>query len=156
MQTITSSVPTTAKPAARRRTDRSRLLVVGVATIAAASWWAVLVPVAGLTLDARQGGVLQHIGAPMIAISTAALAFAGWALLAILERFAIGARRAWTIVAAISCLMSLGSPLTGGIGIGAKLGLASFHLLVGAIVILGLRRTALSAVERCYEGNRAA
>ncbi|TDC33296.1 DUF6069 family protein [Kribbella albertanoniae] len=154
MQTITSSVPTAKQ--AKRRTDRSRLLVVGLTTIAAASWWAILVPVAGLTLDARQNGVLQHVGVPAIVISTALLAFAGWALLAVLERYAIGARKAWTIVAVIACLLSLGSPLTGGIGVGAKLGLASFHLLVGAIVILGLRRTALSAVERCYEGNRAA
>ncbi|WP_405059776.1 DUF6069 family protein [Kribbella sp. NBC_01505] len=138
---------------AKRRTDRSRLLVVGATTIAAASWWAILVPVAGLTLDARQGGVLQHVGAPAIVISTALLAFAGWALLAILERNTRGARKAWTIVAVVACLMSLGSPLTGGIGIGAKLGLASFHLLVGAIVLLGLRRTALSAKDRCYEDN---
>jgi len=132
------------------------LLVVGVTTIAAASWWAVLVPVAGLTLDARQGGVLQHVGAPAIVISTALITFAAWGLLATLERFAKGARRAWTIVAVISCLLSLGSPLTGGISTSAKLGLSSFHLLVGALVIFGLRRTALSARERCYEDNRAA
>jgi len=155
MQTITSSIPTAA-PAARRRTDRSRLVVVGATTIAAASWWAVLVPVAGLTLDARQGGVLQHVGAPAIAISTAAVAFAGWALLAVLERYTVAARKAWTIVAVLACLTSLVSPLTSGIGIGAKLGLASFHLLVGAIVIVGLRRTALSAAERCYDDNCAA
>jgi hypothetical protein len=151
MQTITSSVPI-AQPA-KRRTDRSRLLVVGVATIASAAWWAILVPVGGLTLDARQGGVLQHVGAPAVAISTALITFAGWALLAVLEHYAIGARKAWTIVAVISGLMSLSSPLTGGIGVGAKLGLASFHLLVGAIVIVGLHRTALSAKDRCYEGN---
>jgi hypothetical protein len=42
-----------------------------------------------------------------------------------------------------------GSPLTNGIGTGAKLGLASLHLVVGAIVILGLRRTTLTAAERC-------
>ncbi|MET7280294.1 DUF6069 family protein [Kribbella sp. NPDC005582] len=154
MQTITATVPTT-KPA-KRRTDRSRLLVVGVTTIAAASWWAILVPVAGLTLDARRGGVLQHVGAPAIVISAALMAFAAWGLLAVLERFAVGARRAWTIVATISCLLSLSGPLTGGIGLGAKLGLASFHLLVGAIIVLGLRRTARSAIERCYEDNRAA
>ncbi|MDX6251646.1 MAG: hypothetical protein QOF10_5006, partial [Kribbellaceae bacterium] len=29
------------------------------------------------------------------------------------------------------------------------LGLASLHLVVGAVVILGLRRTALTAAERC-------
>jgi hypothetical protein len=37
----------------------------------------------------------------------------------------------------------------GGIGVGAKLGLASLHPIVGAAVIFGLRRTALSATERC-------
>ncbi|TDD47266.1 hypothetical protein E1263_34895 [Kribbella antibiotica] len=148
MSTTTQPVTPT-----KRRTDRSRLLVVGAATIASAAWWAVLVPIAGLTLDANQGGTLQHVGLPAIAIASAALTFAGWALLAILERASRGARKAWTIVAAIACLLSLGSPLTGGIGLGAKLGLASFHLLVGAIVILGLRRTALSAQDRCYEDN---
>jgi hypothetical protein len=154
MNTITQS-PT--RPA-KRRTDRSRLLVVGLTAAAALAWWAVLVPLAGLTLDARQGGVLpvQHVNAPTIAVASASIAFSGWALLAILEHYAIGARKAWTIVAVISCLMSFGSPLTGGVGVGAKLGLASFHLLVGAIVIFGLHRTALSAQDRCYEGNRAA
>lgn len=61
----------------------------------------------------------------------------------------IAALAAWTIVATTSCVLSLGSPLTGGIGTGAKLGLASLHLLVGTIVILGLRRTTLTAAERC-------
>jgi thiazole synthase ThiGH ThiG subunit len=77
------------------------------------------------------------------------MAFAGWGLLALLERRTVNARKVWTIVAACACIMSLGSPLGGGIGIGAKLGLASLHLIVGAVVIVGLHRTALSACERC-------
>lgn len=92
--------PSRSVPGPRRRPGRSRLAVVGVAAAAALADWAILVPLAGLTLTARQGG-------------------------------------------------TLGSPLTNGIGTGAKLGLASLHLVVGAVVVLGLRRTALSAAERC-------
>jgi hypothetical protein len=77
------------------------------------------------------------------------MALAGWALLAILECRILKARTIWTVLATITCVTSLGSPLSSGIGLGAKLGMASLHLVVGAAVIVGLRRTALSAVERC-------
>ncbi|MBP2352284.1 putative permease [Kribbella aluminosa] len=113
--------------------------------VAALVDWILLVPLGGLTLTARQGGV-QHIGAPAVVISTAVVSLLGWALLAILERRTPRARTSWTVVATIVCVTSLGSPLANGIGLGAKLGLASLHLVVGAIVILGLRRT---AAERC-------
>lgn len=139
---------TSAVQAPRRRSGRSRLAVVGIAAVAALLDWVILVPAAGLTLTARQGGV-QHIGAPAVVISTIVVTFAGWALLAILERRTPRARDIWTVVATIVCVTSLGSPLTNGIGTGAKLGLASLHLVVGVIVILGLRRTALSPAERC-------
>ncbi|MFI5694339.1 DUF6069 family protein [Kribbella sp. NPDC051586] len=132
----------------RRVPGRSRLAVVAVAAAAAVAGWAILAPLAGLTLTARQGGV-QHIGAAAVLASTIVVAFAGWGLLAILERRTSRARDTWTVIAAIVCVLSLGSPLTNGIGLGAKLGLASLHLIVGVTVILGLRRTALSAAERC-------
>ncbi|TDD30131.1 hypothetical protein E1218_02275 [Kribbella turkmenica] len=70
-------------------------------------------------------------------------------LLAVLERRTVNARKVWTVVAVTACVLSLGSPLTSGIGAGARVGLAALHLVVGAAVILGLRRTALSATERC-------
>jgi len=137
-----------ASAASRRVPGRSRLAVVGVAALAALADWAILGPLAGISLEARQGGT-QHIGAAAVVVSTVFVALAGWALLAILERRTPRARNIWTVVAAIVCTTSLGSPLTNGIGLGAKLGLASLHLVVGAVVILGLRRTALSAAERC-------
>lgn len=121
---------------------RRRIAVVAVAVVAALVDWILLAPLAGLTLTARQGGV-QHIGAPAVVISTAVVSFLGWGLLAILERRTARARTTWTVIATIVCITSLGSPLTNGIGLGAKLGLASLHLVVGAIVILGLRRTAV-------------
>ncbi|HZX02758.1 DUF6069 family protein [Kribbella sp.] len=108
--------------------------------VAALLDWSLLVPLGGLTLSARQDGV-QHIGAAAVVISTAAIALLGWALLAILERRTPRARTIWTVIATIVCLISLASPLINGIGPGAKLGLASLHLIVGATVVLGLRRT---------------
>ncbi|WP_432876254.1 DUF6069 family protein [Kribbella sp. CA-245084] len=132
----------------RRVPGRSRLVVVAVAAAAALADWAILAPLAGLALTARQGGI-QHIGAAAVLAATVVVAFAGWGLLAILERRSPRARDTWTVIATIVCVLSLGSPLTNGIGLGAKLGLASLHLIVGAIVILGLRRTSLSATERC-------
>ncbi|MFD3401007.1 DUF6069 family protein [Kribbella sp. NPDC058693] len=114
---------------------------------AALADWAILAKLAGLTLTARQGGT-QHIGAAAVLAASIVVAFAGWGLLAILERRTTKARDTWTIIAAIVCILSLGSPLTNGIGLGAKLGLASLHLIVGATVILGLRRTS-APTERC-------
>ncbi len=132
-----------------RVAGRSRLAVVGVTVVVALAGWAVLGPLAGIELEAEQGTTTMHIGAVSVFFASAVMCFAGWGLLALLERRTINARKVWTVVAVIACLMSLGSPLANGIGLGAKLGLASLHLLVGAATIYGLHRTSLSAIERC-------
>ena len=132
-----------------RVADRSRLAVVGVTVVVALAGWAVLAHVAGIDLEAKQGTTIMHIGGVSVFFASAVMSLAGWGLLALLERRTINARKVWTVVAVIACLTSLGSPLTSGIGIGAKLGLATLHLLVGATTIYGLRRTALTATARC-------
>jgi hypothetical protein len=125
----------------RGRGSGRRLAVVGIAAAAALLDWAILAPLAGITLDARQGST-QHVGVAAVLISTVLITLAGWGLLAILERRRPHTARAtWTVVATSVCVLSLGGPLINGIGTGAKLGLASLHLVVGAVVILGLRRT---------------
>lgn len=139
---------TTSTTAPVRVEGRSRLAVVGITVVAALAVWALLAPVAGIELEAQQGSRIQ-VGPGSVLFASAAMAFAGWGLLAILERRTLNARKAWTVVAVIACLTSLSSPLSSGIGVGAKLGLASLHLVVGATVVVGLRRTALSAAERC-------
>lgn len=131
-----------------RVTGRSRLAVVAATVAVALAGWAVLAQIAGIELEAKQGTTI-HVGGVSVLFASAAMSFAGWGLLALLERRTVNARKVWTVVAAIACITSLGSPLTSGIGIGAKLGLASLHLLVGAATIYGLRRTALSATDRC-------
>jgi len=130
---------------------RRRLAVVGVTVVAAVAGWAVFSQIAGIDLRAEQGATTFDIGAGSVFFASAAMAFAGWGLLALLERRTVNARKVWTVVAIIACITSLSSPLFGGIGLGAKLGLASLHLVVGAAVIVGLGRTALSATERCAE-----
>lgn len=142
---VTSGSPADSSPS--RVPGRSRLAVVGVAAVAALAGWAILGPLAGITLEARQGG-LMHIGAIAVLVASVVASLAGWGLLAILERRTARARDTWTVIATTVCVVSLGSPLTNGIGLGAKLGLASLHLVVGVTVIVGLRRTALAA-ERC-------
>jgi len=42
----------------------------------------------------------------------------------------------------VAPLASLGGPLSGGVGTGSKVVLSLMHLVVGAVVIVGLRRTA--------------
>jgi hypothetical protein len=133
---------------ARRVDGRRRLNVVGFAVGVALIWWAILSQALGIDLVAKQGSVM-HINGVSVFVATLVVSLAGWGLLAILERRTVNARTVWTVVATIFCITSLGSPLLNGIGVDAKLALASLHLVVGACVILGLRRTALSAAERC-------
>jgi len=66
-----------ASAASRRVPGRSRLAVVGVAALAALADWAILGPLAGISLEARQGGT-QHIGAAAVVVSTVFVALAGW------------------------------------------------------------------------------
>ncbi|ADB33334.1 hypothetical protein Kfla_4299 [Kribbella flavida DSM 17836] len=131
-----------------RVAGRRRLAVVAVTSAAALATWAILGPLAGVDFQAKQGSATIQVSGVSVFVAATAMAFAGWGLLALLERRTANARKPWTVVAVIACVLSLGSPLTGGIGIGSKLGLALLHLVVGAVVILGLRRTALSATER--------
>jgi hypothetical protein len=151
MSTTNNAVPNTSRRAPQgptRVAGRSRLAVVGVTVAAALAVWAVLSPLAGIDLQAKQGSTIQ-VGAGSVLFASAAMSSAGWGLLAILEHNTVNARKVWTVVAVIACITSLGSPIFGGIGVGAKLGLASLHLVVGAVNIFGLRRTALSVSARC-------
>lgn len=70
---------------------------------------------------------------------------AGWALLALLERFTSGGRRAWTIVATAVAVLSLSGPMSGsGITAGNRVALALMHVAVAAVLIPSLSRTSAS------------
>ncbi|MEV0005415.1 DUF6069 family protein [Micromonospora sp. NPDC050980] len=135
-----TTIPSTAARAAHRRRDR--LFTVLAATAATLSGWAVAVPLAGVELTVRGGGVEQRVTPVAVAVSTLLAGLAGWALLALLERFTGRARPVWTVVAALVLLLSLLGPLTGGAGRSATATLLVLHLLAGAVLLPGLRRTA--------------
>lgn len=135
--TITPAV-TAARPARRR----DRALAVLAATVATLALWVVGVPVAGVDLVARNGGTQQTMNPAAVGISTVLAGLAGWALLALLERFTTRARAIWTGVAGLALLLSLLGPLSGGVGTAATSTLVAMHLLAAAVLIPLLRRTA--------------
>ncbi|MEV0155216.1 DUF6069 family protein [Micromonospora sp. NPDC050686] len=140
MQTVRTAQPqpTAAARPARRR---DRALAILATTAATLTVWAVAVPLAGVDLVARGGGADRTVGPAAVAVTTLLTGLAGWASLALLERWTRRARPAWTGLALVVLLVSLLPPLAQGVGAGAKLTLVALHLTAGLLVPL-LRRTA--------------
>ncbi len=135
--------PKSTSPAAveagRRR--RFRLLAVAGAVMVALGLWAIVE--LGFGLDLRSPGEAfggtggtSDVGPLQVIVASGVGSLAGWALLALLERFSSRARAVWVVIALLALLASLGGPL-GGTGVtAANRGvLVCMHLLVAAIVI---------------------
>ncbi|WP_433280405.1 DUF6069 family protein [Micromonospora sp. CA-244673] len=138
MDTTTTPAVVAARPTRRR--DRS--LAVLATTAATLAVWVAAVPVAGVDLAVRNGGTEQDVTAVAVGASTLLAGLAGWALLALLERFTARARAVWTGAAALVLLLSLLGPLGGGVGAAATLTLVALHLVAAAVLVPLLRRTA--------------
>ncbi|MDN3357729.1 DUF6069 family protein [Actinomadura sp. DC4] len=116
------------------------LLPLAAAPAAALAVWALAVPLAGTTLAVRSGDGTRTVGpVPVVVVSLLAV-LAGWVLLIILERSAPRPRRVWTIIALPVLALSLAGPIGSAVGIGAALVLVLLHLVVGAVLLLGLVR----------------
>jgi hypothetical protein len=124
----------------------ARLMVVVAAVIAGAILWAVVT--LALRIDVRTPAL--SASQPSMPLSIAYVVvysllggLVGWGVLALIER--IAAARAWliwTIVSVVALLLSFGLPLSGtGTNAGSRVVLIVFHIVIGAIVILGLLRT---------------
>lgn len=136
-----------------------RAVVVAVAVVAAVVWWAVVEYAVGLDLKAPiSGGAPQmDVGVVQVIVSSLFAGLAAWALLALLERFVGPARTMWTVIAVVMLLLSLGAPFSGtGVTTGNRLSLAAEHILVGAILIVGLYRTARSGPRQTAAPAEAA
>ncbi|MEV5893450.1 DUF6069 family protein [Nonomuraea fuscirosea] len=133
-----TSTRSSAKSPARSRVRR--LLTVLGAAVAAVAVWVLAVPVAGTELIVRMGAGTQPVGPVAVVLAGLAAGLAGWALLAVLERVTAKAGRIWTITALAVLALSLTGPLGSATGPAATLVLLSMHLVVGAVVILGLTR----------------
>jgi hypothetical protein len=118
-----------------------RLISCIAAALAAGLTFAVLHSIAGIDLAARTGTTVQHITLAAVVLAAGISSVAGWGLLALLERFTTRARAARTAIAITALALSLIAGPTAGVTTAAKAGLTALHLVVGAVVIGGLRRS---------------
>jgi hypothetical protein len=140
--TVTARTEGTTQATASAARRRERAIVTASAAAAALVLWGVAAVGSDTDLQALRQGDLHVVGPGAVLITATLAAVAGWALLAVLERVTPRARTVWTGVAIVALLASLGGPLSGGVGTGSKVVLTLMHLVVGAVVIVGLRRTA--------------
>jgi hypothetical protein len=127
------AIPTT-------RPRRARALAVIAAALAALAIWLITDPLLGIDLTAPTGPgsqQLQPITPAIVAGTSLVAALAGWALLALLERFTARARTSWTAIALLVALLSLAGPLSTIASTTAAnaLALALMHLAVAAVLI---------------------
>jgi Family of unknown function (DUF6069) len=138
----------TATPEAVRDVKRSRARALGVAggAAAAAIAWSLEVPLLGIRLSIRFGGMHpQTVVAGQVVGAALVAGLLGWLLLAALDRSAARPRAGWTGAALIVLAASLALPLAAATTTSAAIGLIVLHLVVGAVVIPGMARTARPA-----------
>lgn len=124
----------------RTQSSRTRrALTVAAAALAALLLWTLTGPVAGLHPSAETGGQTREVGAAAVAAASLLAGLAAWALLALLERVAGRPRRIWTFTALAVLALSLLGPLGSAADTSSLAVLAGMHLLVGAVLIPGLR-----------------
>lgn len=122
-----------------RRSWRDDLPVAAVAAGAATLLW-LLARLAGVDLEVHSGGSTQHVGVLATVITPVAATLAAGALLRGWERRSFRARRRWTGLALGVLALSLLGPVS-ALSLSAGLVLAAMHLLVGAVIVVGLTRT---------------
>jgi hypothetical protein len=125
---------------------RRRLLAVMAAVTAATLGWGLIEGGAGVDLRAPAfdgSTVGQDIELGAVIFTSVVASLAAWGLLALLERNVSLPRRIWTIAALAGLALSLAGPMSGtGISSGDRGLLALLHLIVAAVLIPLLYRTA--------------
>lgn len=107
-------------------------LVAVTATVLALAIWVLAVPVAGVDLVA--GTPAQTVGAVSVVVATVVATLAAWAARALLRR---RSPAVWYLTCTIVLAVSLLGPL-GGASPAAVATLSAMHLVVGAVLALGL------------------
>ncbi|SNS41296.1 DUF6069 family protein [Actinomadura mexicana] len=123
-------------------TGRRRVLTVAGAVAAPLALWVVTGPVTGLDPSAEMAGEVQRVGAGPVIAGSLVAGLAAWGLLALLERVSGRPGRVWTVIAVAGLVLSMTGPL-GDAADGASMAvLVAMHLVVAAILIPGLGRSA--------------
>ncbi len=134
----------TTTPAVRDvRRSRARALCAAGGAAAAAIAWSIEVPLLGIRLSVRFGGMHpQTVAAGQVIGAALVAGLLGWLLLAGLDRLTPRSRALWTGAALLVLAVSLTLPLTAATTTSAAIGLVILHLAVGAVVIPGMASTA--------------
>ncbi|SDD70692.1 DUF6069 family protein [Glycomyces harbinensis] len=131
------STEITAEP----RTAGRRMLALAAVAVASLAVWVLTGLVGGILPTVLLNGDEQVVGPVAIVVSSLIAGSAAWALLAILERKAKRPRRTWLIISAATLAVSLAGPLTSSVDTESRVVLCAMHLVVGAVLILGLDRS---------------
>ena len=123
----------------RRSTIRDDGLVVLVATGLAVLVWAAA-KAAGVDLDVHSGSGTRAVGLGAVIVTPLVMGAAAAGLLRLLERRTTRGLRIWTVTALSVWVLSFLGPMS-ATTLGAGCVLATLHLVVGATVVAGLRRT---------------
>lgn len=138
--------PSTATTRPRSTLTRYRLLAIGVAVASGIVVW-IIAALAGARLAVTSPLVgTIGIGLPLVVVTSIAVGFAAWGVLAVLERMVRNARRAWTTIAVVILLISLLSVLVIDATTGTRVALGFLHLAVGLPLTLMLPRGARTSL----------
>ncbi len=133
---VDPSVDVTRGPSGRRAA-----VAVTAAVGAAATWLAGNALGADLVIDPATG---QQLDLATVTVSTLLAGLAGWAGLALLERFTRRALLVWTVLASVIALSSFGPVFAVDGSAGTTAVLIAWHVVAGLVIIVGLRATARS------------
>jgi hypothetical protein len=123
---------------------RTRLLTIAAAVVAAVAVWGIATA-AGAELEVDQGFGVMAINAGSVIFSVLLAGFAGWGILALLERRSPRGASTWTIIAVAVLVLSFLPIAFVEATAGTRVALAAMHLTVAAVIIPIFRRTSRSA-----------
>ncbi len=115
---------------------RQAAVVLAAGAVAALVWLTVLA--AGVDLTVRSGSGSREVGLPSAVVTAVVVAAAAAGLLHVLDRSTRRPGRWWTVVALAVGGLSFGGPLS-ATSASAGAALATLHLLVGTVIVGGLR-----------------
>jgi hypothetical protein len=121
------------------------------AAVAGLIAWTVASPLLDIDLSVAGGSGSQQVGPGSVVLATLVSGVLGWVLLALLERRAANKnsriRINWTITGIAVLAVSLGGPLR-AVHPGTTIALLCLHLIVGGVLVFGLRLTTPAATRR--------
>lgn len=134
----------------RKTRVRRRLTTVITAVAGAGLVWAVGTALLSHELAVPQTGGRPPLTVtlPMVLFVSALAALLGWGTLAVLERATRRGTRIWVGLAVAVLLVSLAPLAAPGLALATRIVLGLLHLVVGAILIPGLRHTSAAAGTR--------